>query len=210
MAGVVDTRETTERRKRPFAALLLALLPMLVGLGVLAPGMVQVMAVEGETLDEGNVRITRRLSRFAHQPLLLPRDFSSGFVPELLDLEHLFSRVDYMADPNARTRLSDTDFPSTYGNVIVIDDVNQRLREIIFKDPVVDSQVLASGWQPPAANLTPLGSSLTTTPGPQYDGYFGPQIDVDEDFIVPEPSTGLLFGLGLVALGSLRRRNALG
>jgi hypothetical protein len=205
MNRVAGTEERDQRRRRPIAAWLLALFPMLVGLGILAPGMVQVMAVEDAGLDERNVRITRRLSRFAHQPLLLPRDFSQGFVPELLDLEHLFNRVEYMADPSARDRLRDTDFPSTYGNVIVIDDVNQRLREIIFSDPVIDSQVVATGWQPPAANLTPLGTSLGSTPGPQYDGYFGPQIDVDEDFIVPEPSTGLMLGLGLLGLAAIRR-----
>jgi hypothetical protein len=205
MAQVESETDKAQRRKRPVAVLLLSLLPMLVGLGILAPGMVQVMAVEAEQLDEGNVRITRRLSRYAHRPLLLPRDFSQGFVPELLDLEHLFSRVEYMADPNARDRILIANFPSAYGNVIVIDDVDQRLREIVFKDPVIDTLVVANTWAPPAANLTPIGDSLQTTPGPQFDDFFGPQIDVDEDFIVPEPSTGLLLGLGLVCLGATRR-----
>jgi hypothetical protein len=205
MPNVEESNEQVERRKRPILVVLLSLLPMLVGLGVLAPGMVQVMAVEGEQLDTGHVRITRRLSRYAHQPLLLPRDFSQGFVPELLDLEHLFSRVDYMGDPKAGGRSPLPTFSSNFGNVIVLDDVDQRLREIVFKDPVLDTQVASSKYPPPAADLTPLGESLTTTPGPRFDDYFGPQLDVNEDFVIPEPSTGLLLGLGLVLMGGVGR-----
>jgi hypothetical protein len=205
MPSIEGHDEQAERRKRPALVLLFSLLPMLIGLGVLAPGMVQVMAVEGEYLDGGHVRITRRLSRYAHQPLLLPRDFSQGFVPELLDLEHLFSRVEYAGDPMARERSLLPNFENNFGNVIVLDDVDQRLREITFKDPVLDNQIASSKYPPPASDLTPLGESLTLTPGPRYDDYMGPQIDVGEDFIVPEPSTGLLFGLGLAFLGAIRR-----
>jgi len=205
MPNVEERTEPLERRKRPILVVLFSLLPMLIGLGVLAPGMVQVMAVEGEQLDSDHVRITRRLSRYAHQPLLLQRDFSQGFVPELLDLEHLFSRVEYMGDPMARERVMLPNFPNNYGNVIVLDDVDQRLREIVFKDPVLDNQIVSTRYPPPADDLTPIGDSLTSTPGPRYDDYLGPQIDVDEDFIIPEPSTGLLLGLGLVCLGGTRR-----
>jgi hypothetical protein len=205
MTEVEDRNEQTERRRRPIFAVLLSLLPTLIGIGVLAPGMVQVMAIESEPLDGDRVRITRRLSRYAHQPLLLQRDFSQKFVPELLDLEHLFSRVEYAGDPDARDRVLSAAFPSKYGNVIVLDDVDQRLREIVFKDPVLDSQVIANRYPPPADDLTPLGDSLTRTPGPRYDDYLGPNIDIDPGFIIPEPSTGLLLGLGLVFLGGVRR-----
>jgi hypothetical protein len=204
MPNVEIRNEQTERRKRPALVVLFSLLPMLIGLGVVAPGMVRVMAVQNDQLDGDHVRITRRLGRYAHQPLLLPRDFSQGFVPELLDLEHLFSRVDYAGDPMAYERALLPNFESNFGNVIVLDDVDQRLREIVFKDPVLDTQLAANHYPPPAADLTPLGDSLTLTPGPRYDDYLGPQIDVGEDFVIPEPSTGLLFGLGLAFLGGRR------
>jgi hypothetical protein len=205
MPNIEERNEQTERRKRSALVVLFSLMPMLIGLGVLAPGMVQVMAVESDQLDGGHVRITRRLSRYAHQPMLLPRDFSPGFVPELLDLDHLFSRVEYAGDPMARERVLLPNFESKFGNVIVLDDVDQRLREIVFKDPVLDNQLASNRYPPPAADLTPLGDSLTLTPGPRYDDYLGPQVDVGEDFVVPEPSTGLLFGLGLALLGGTRR-----
>ncbi len=205
MPNIEERNEQTERRKRSALVVLFSLMPMLIGLGVLAPGMVQVMAVESDQLDGGHVRITRRLSRYAHQPMLLPRDFSPGFVPELLDLDHLFSRVEYAGDPKARERVLLPNFESKFGNVIVLDDVDQRLREIVFKDPVLDNQLASNRYPPPAADLTPLGDSLTLTPGPRYDDYLGPQVDVGEDFVVPEPSTGLLFGLGLALLGGTRR-----
>jgi len=207
MPIVKERNEQIERRKRPAIVLLFSLLPMLIGLGVLAPGMVKVMAVESGRLDGDHIRITRRLSRYAHQPMLLPRDFSQGFVPELLDLEHLFSRVEYASDPTARERSLLPNFESNFGNVIVLDDVDQRLREIVFKDPVMDNQVATSKYPPPASDLTPIGDSLTLTPGPRYDDYLGPQINVGGDFVIPEPSSGLLLTLGLTILRVVSRRS---
>ena len=136
------------RRKRPILVVLFSLLPLLISVGILAPGMIHVMAVEGDQIDPPSVRITRRLSRYAHQPLLLPRDFSAGFIPELLDLEHLFSRVEYMGDPMTRERARLPSFPRDFGDVIVLDDVDQRIREIVFKDPVVTDSAFRRGPRP--------------------------------------------------------------
>ena len=189
-----------DRRKRPILLILFTFLPLLIGVGILAPRMIAVMAVEGEQLESPSVRITRRLSRYAHQPLLLPRDFSAGFIPELLDLEHLFSRVDYMADPMIRERARLPSFPRDYGDVIVLDDVDQRIREIVFKDPVLFSRTLASAYPPPAADLLPLGDPGPIGPGPRFDDFFGPQFELEEEVVVPEPSTGLLLAMGLTLL----------
>jgi hypothetical protein len=181
---------------------------LLIVVGIMAPGMVEVMAVEEEEVDAVSMHLTRRLSRYAHQPLLLPRDFSQGFIPELLDLEHLFSRVDYMADPNARDYARLPSFPRNFGDAIVLDDVDQRIREIVFNDPVLFSKATTAKYPPPDADLTPLGGPDAIGPGPRFDDYLGPQIDVGEDFVVPEPSTGLLFGMGLLVVGLGRREFA--
>jgi len=200
--------ERSERRERSILTTLLWFFPLLIGAGIMAPGMVKVMAVEDESMGTSPLHLTRRLSRYAHQPLLLPRDFSSGFIPELLDLEHLFSRVDYMADPNAKEHARLPSFPRHFGDVIVLDDVDQRIREIVFNDPVLLSQTTAMVFPPPASDLLPLGGPNPIGPGPRFDDYLGPQIDVGEDFVVPEPSTGLLFGLGITLLGITgRKRN---
>jgi hypothetical protein len=196
----------SERRKRPILVLLFSLLPLLIGVGIMAPGMVKVLAVEAQDTGPLSVRISRRLSRYAHQPLLLPRDFSAGFIPELLDLEHLFSRVDYISDPDAYDRQRLPHFALDFGNVIVLEDVDQRIREIVFKDPVLMNTAQNAAMPPPAADLTPLGGPGPIGPGPRFDDYLGPYVNVDENMVVPEPSTGLLLGLGLVLLGALRRR----
>jgi hypothetical protein len=168
MARAEQRPERLERRKRPILVILFSLLPLLISVGVLAPGMIKVMAEEDEPMDSPSTRITRRLSRYAHQPLLLPRDFSAGFIPELLDLEHLFSRVDYMGDPMARKRARLPSFPRNFGDL---------------------------------PGPEPIG------PDPRFDDIFPPRQDLGPDFVVPEPSTGLLLGMGLILVGLTRRKH---
>jgi hypothetical protein len=207
MAQAEQRPERSERRKRPILVILFSLLPLLISVGVLAPGMIKVMAEEEEPMDSSSTRTTRRLSRYAHQPLLLPRDFSAGFIPELLDLEHLFSRVDYMGDPMARKRARLPSFPRNFGDAIVLDDVDQRIREIVFKDPVIVGQQTASAFPPPSADLLPLPGPEPIGPDPRFDDIFPPRQDLGPDFVVPEPSTGLLLGMGLALVGLTRRKH---
>jgi hypothetical protein len=205
MARAAQPPERLERRKRSVLVVLFSLLPLLIGVGILAPGMITVMAEGEDPMDVTSTRITRRLSRYSHQPLLLPRDFSAGFIPELLDLEHLFSRVDYMSDPMARRRARLPSFPRNFGDVIVLDDLDQRIREIVFKDPVLLGEQTASAFPPPSAELLPLPGPDPVGPDPRFDDIFPPRQQVDPDFVVPEPSTGLLLGMGLILVGFIRR-----
>jgi len=196
----------SKRRRHPILVLLFSLLPLLVGAGIMAPGLVKVIAVETEDQDPLSVRMTRRLSRYSHQPLLLPRDFSAGFIPELLDLEHLFSRVDYASNSDSYDRARMPLFALNFGNVIVLEDVDQKIRKVVFKDPVLMQTARNFSMPPPAADLTPLAGPNSVGAGPRFDDFLGPQVDADEDVVVPEPSTALIVGFGLLILGTLRRR----
>jgi hypothetical protein len=204
---MAQTEQRPERRKRSILVALFSLFPLLIGVGVMAPGLIKVMAEEEKPLDPPSTRITRRLSRYAHRPLLLPRDFSTGFIPELLDLEHLFSRVDYMADPMARKRARLPSFPREFGDAIVMDDVDQRIREIVFKDPVLDGAQTASAYPPPSAELLPLPGPEPIGPDPRFDDIFPPRPNFGPNVVVPEASTGSLLGMGLALLGMTRRRH---
>jgi hypothetical protein len=199
-------RRRSNRRRRSVLVLLFSMLPMLVVAGMLAPNYIEVTATDSDQ-EALSVRLTRRLSRFSHQPLLFPRDLTGEFAPELLDLSNLFSRLDYTKsrDYNDRSRLPN--FPHTYGDVIVLDDIDQRLREIVFKDPVLMAKSSGHILPPPATDITPLGGGPIGD-GPRFDDFLGPDVDIDDPVVVPEPSTGLLMGLGLVMLATVGRERA--
>ena len=68
----------------------MALFPLLVAGGFLAPGVIQVLALAQELTESERDRLVDRTGPYARRPLLVPRDFSAGFIPELLDLDQLF------------------------------------------------------------------------------------------------------------------------
>ena len=63
----------------------------------------------------------------------------------------------------------------------------------------------SSAYPPPAGDLLPLGGPGSIGSGPRYDEFFGPEFDLEDEIVVPEPSTGLLFTMGLTLLAVVVR-----
>jgi len=202
-----------EARSRPvrhgFVISILLLLPFLAIGGALAPGLVTVQYEEEEELAPRQ-RVPYRPVRLARRPLLVPRDFSMGFVPEVMDLERLFMGSQYRADVGDRfTRLPS--FPRSRGDVIVLDDVDTFLTDTLFKDTlqpgvVADATVI---WDPNVFDVIPDRTGFDGSN--QFDDFTGQGSVTDvPPPIIPEPRTGSLVVLGLLglALRAHRRRSA--
>jgi hypothetical protein len=206
------TRARETRAGRPIrhglAAAIFWLLPLLAFAGMLAPGLVQVQLEEEEeevAPREGTVLF--RPVKLSRPPLVVPRDYSTGFIPELLDLESLFGGSEFRGEFGRRLS-SLPSFPSHRGDMIVIDDIDPFVADQFFKDLLKPSFVADGGpiWDPrifdviPA--LFPVGNDF------RYDDFPGIGIEPNAGAVVPEPATGLLVSLGLIALAWSRRRSA--
>jgi len=200
MSKEVAKRRRSARRQSLLLTLVFSLLPMFVVAGVLAPGFVKVQASDDDSIGTVPVRVSRSLSRFARQPILIPRDFSSGFAPDVLDLDDLFSGVDYLGKGPSQGASSLPTFPHSTGDMIVLDDTDQRMREIVFKDPVLMAHNSNLTLPPPAKDITPLDATGLGNSGPRFDDFLGPNFDPEDPVVVPEAETGILLGLGLVLL----------
>jgi hypothetical protein len=210
---MVESRKQ-KARSRPvrhgFVISILLFLPFLAIGGALAPGLVTVQYEEEEELAPRQ-RIPYRPVRLARRPLLVPRDYSTGFIPEVMDLEQLFMGSQYRVDVRGRlTRLPS--FPRSRGDVIVLDDVDTFLTDTLFKD-VLQPGVVADAtviWDP---NLFDVIPNRTGPDGSnQYDDFTGQgTFSEAPPPIIPEPSTGSLVALGLLglALRVHRRRSAI-
>jgi len=77
---------------------------------------------------------------------------------------------------------------------------DQRMREIVFKDPVLMAHNSNLTLPPPAKDITPLDATGLGNSGPRFDDFLGPNFDPEDPVVVPEAETGILLGLGLVLL----------
>ena len=183
------------------------LLPLLAFAGMLAPGLVEVAyEEEEEEIAQRPGTVVFRPVRLGRPPLVVPRDYTTGFVPELFDLESLFGGSKYRAEWGRKlARLPS--FPSYRGDVIVIDDVDTFVADQFFKDLLKPSFVADRGkiWDesifdviPP---LFPIGNDN------RHDDFPNFGIDPsDASVVVPEPASGVLLSLGLIGLARSRRR----
>lgn len=186
----------------------LLLLPFLAIAGALAPGIVSIQYEEEEQAEiTPRERVPYRPVRLSRKPLLVPRDYSAGFVSEVQDLEQLFMGSQYRADTGQRlTRLAS--FTTSRGDMIVLDDVDIYLVDTLFKD-VLQPGIVADAtavWDPALFDIIP--NLAIPTNGGLYDDLTG-QGEVNElaaPPIIPEPRTGGLLVLGIVALALRARR----
>ncbi len=205
---MATAREGTTRQSRwPARIVVLAvvLFPLLVTGGVLAPQLISLMAepeIEG-TATEASTEVTLDFSRPmpGKPPLLLPRDYEAGFVPELLDLQNLFTGSSHAPDQVAQEYARLLSFPRSHGDVIVMDDVDREIKDVIFKDPVMVGAEAA--FPRPNADLLPIGGPRPFGDGLRFDD---PQATGEGPVApIPEPGTASLLASGLIIL-ALRHR----
>jgi hypothetical protein len=182
----------------------MALFPLLVAGGFLAPNVIQVLAIAQELTESERAPITDRAGPYARRPLLVPRDFSAGFIPELLDLDQLFLGSEYRVQVSSDSLARVTSFPRSHGDAIVIDDDGEYVEDIAFKDILMEEpppMLLAGG---PETDLMPLCGTLHAGNCVRDDDLVSGGGEVEEGAPIPEPGTGALLALGLFALGCRR------
>jgi hypothetical protein len=206
---MATAREDNSRQSRwPARIVVLAgvLFPLLVTGGVLAPQVISLMAdVEIDstaTETESDTALDFSGPLPGKPPLLLPRDYDAGFVPELLDLQNLFDESNHTPDQMSQQYARLLGFPRSHGDVIVMDDVDREIKDVIFKDPVMVGARTAYPRPNPA--LLPIGNPRPLGGGLRYDD---PQATGEGPVSpIPEPGTGLLLASGLAILALRHRR----
>ncbi len=200
-------RESTGRNSRwPARIVVLAgvLFPLLVVGGVLAPQVISLMAEVGVAGTEPEAETVLDFSGPlpGKPPLLLPRDYEAGFVPELLDLQNLFTGTNQTPDQMSKEYARLLGFPRSHGDVIVMDDVDREIKDVIFKDPVMVGAETAYPRPNPA--LLPIPEARPLGDGLRFDD---PQATGEGPVSpIPEPGTGVLLASGLAILAFRHRQ----
>jgi hypothetical protein len=206
---MATARENNIRQSRwPARVVVLAgiLFPLLVTGGVLAPQVISLMAeteIESTPTEaESQVVLDFSGPMPGKPPLLLPRDFEAGFVPELFDLQNLFNSSGHNRDQLSQEYARLLGFPRSHGDVIVMDDVDREIQDVIFKDPVMVGAETAYPRPNPA--LLPIGEPRPLGDGLRFDD---PQATGEGPVApIPEPGTATLLASGLAILAFRHRQ----
>jgi len=181
------------------ATVIFWLLPLLAFGGVVAPNFVQIGIEEEEEEIASSGTLIFRPVRLGRPPLVVPRDYSAGFVPELVDLEALFSGDSFRAERGAQLNNLPS-FPSSRGDTIVIDDVDIVAADDFFEDVLRPTFVASSReiWDPEIFDIIPPLFGIGNDN--RFDDFPNPGIDTDDTVFVPEPHTAALLTTGLMYL----------
>ena len=192
------------------AVVLFTLFPLGVLAGLLSPGViaVQLERVAEAVAPEEPSQLDFQGVSLGHSPLLVPRDFSAGSTPELLDLDQLFRSTEVDLDTSGERLARLLAFPRSHGDAIVVDDMNGSPFDLLFDDALVGDTIaqipadLGNAFGLGAiGSPNPLGNRVRFDDFPGTGGHEGGSTPA-----VPEPSAGLLFALGLAGLGIRRQR----
>lgn len=190
-----DKRSRRRWRERA-AVLVMALFPLLIGVGFFAPGWVRVLATAQEADAGPRGPLVDRIGPFARRPLPAPRPMFADLTTELLDVDRIFAGDLAPIAPGASQ--GSGSFPRSYGDNIVLDDVGKTLPKISFQDILTDpldaiySDDEDEGVLPMCATA-PLGNCV------RFDDFTGARA-LEDQTPVPEPGTAALLALGLAAL----------
>lgn len=193
--GAHQRSRRSRRAKQRTVVVLLALLPALVMGGMLAPGFVRGWKRQPQPPPPRIPKLERPLK--PRPTLLIPRDFTSGFARDLLHLDQLFLQTRYTPDAPRRYEQL-VGFPRSFGDTIVLDDVDRFVPGILFKDALVAS--LAEPTFEPLYRPYPLNGALPLSPSFRRVT----QLPVAPS-VIPEPGTAPLLGVGLAYLAARRR-----
>jgi hypothetical protein len=202
-------RARTRKWQGRIAVVLFTLFPLGVLAGLLSPGViaVQLEQVAEAVSSEDPKQLDFQGVNLGHSPLLVPRDFSAGSTPELLDLDQLFRDTEVDLDTSGERLARLLAFPRSHGDAIVVDDMSGSPLDLLFDDALVGDTIA----QIPGDLGGAFGLGAIGTPNPlgnrvRFDDFPGTSNGGGAGQPVPEPSAGLLFAVGLAGLGIRRRR----
>ncbi len=203
------TTRQSSRRKRILTTALI-LFQMLVAGGVVAPQVVTLMGESEGVVAEEPVLVESPDLDFTQPmpgktPLGLEQTLGADLVPEPLDDQPLFSGWGASTGSLLEDHPELPGFPRSYGDVIVMDDVDRQIQDVVFRDPVMVGAINDTMPTPHPDLLSLYG------PRPFGDGlrFDDPQGTGEGEISpVPEPGPGVLLLFGLACLGSRGRRRS--
>jgi hypothetical protein len=214
MAGKPETAPPP-RSGRGAAAAAVALFPLLVSAGILAPGWVQVALQGGRaTRDAPESALP---SPFEHQPLPAPRDAPIQIAAVAVELDRVFFETELRGagsapdafpggsgpGPSPAEIAQLLSFPRHDTDPIVLDELAPVEQQIVFKDALVPEEVPDVKVLDQSQLFLPLCNTIPATNCIRFDDFTTVRASAVP---IPEPGTGTLVGTGLALLALASRR----